>query len=87
MPARWSWRCSALSTSQTVAVAADAPSITSEQAYRELAQHGHLSDVRIDGGFDLARLQAPAGTERLTLTGVEILGKLHASGAARPWRC
>jgi len=65
-----------------VGVAADAPLITSEQAYRELAQHGHLNDVRIDGGFDLARLQAPAGTERLTLAGVEILGKLHASGAS-----
>ena len=65
-----------------VGVAADALLITSEQAYRELAQHGHLNDVRIDGGFDLARLQAPAGTERLTLAGVEILGKLHASGAS-----
>ena len=63
-----------------MAVAADAPLITSEQAYRELAQHGHLDRVRIDGGFDLARLQAPAGTERLTMTGVEILGKLHSSG-------
>ncbi len=65
-----------------VGVAADAMLITPEQAYRELAQHGHLNHVRIDGGFDLARLQAPAGTERLTLTGVEILGKLHASGAS-----
>jgi uncharacterized protein YjbI with pentapeptide repeats len=64
----------------TVAVGADLPVVTHEQAYRELELHGHLDRVRIDGEFDLARLQAPAGTERLTLTGVEILGKLHSSG-------
>ncbi len=64
----------------TVAVGADLPVLTHEQAYRELELHGHLNRVRIDGEFDLARLQAPGGTERLTLTGVEILGTLHSSG-------
>lgn len=65
----------------TLAVGADARLITAEQAYRELELHGRLSHVRIDGEFDLARLQAPAGTERLTLAGVEMLGKLHSGGA------
>jgi len=64
----------------TLAVGADAPLVTPEQAYSELESSGHLSHVRIDGGIDLARLQAPAGADRLTLRGVEILGKLHASG-------
>ena len=65
----------------TLAVGADARLVTAEQAYRELELHGRLNHVRIDGEFDLARLRAPAGTERLTLAGVEMLGKLHSGGA------
>ena len=57
-----------------VALGADAPLITPEQAYRELQSSGHLGRVRIDGEFDLARLEAPAGSDRLTLSGIEFLG-------------
>ena len=67
-----------------VALGADAPLITPEQAYRELQSSGHLGRVRIDGEFDLARLEAPAGSDRLTLSGIEFLGKLHSGGDGPP---
>ena len=48
-----------------LALGADAPLITPEQAYRELESFGHLDRVRIDGEFDLARQMLEHLIERL----------------------